>query len=62
MKWNKINTVKQVSEDGKYMTRKLFEQCFVVIKTDDDNFDSPIFHTIKEAKKFAEDFAAKENA
>ena len=33
-----------------------------VIKTDDDNFHSPIFHTIKEAKKFAEDFAAKENA
>lgn len=61
MKWNKINTVKQISDDGKYMTRKLFDQCFVVIKMDDDTFDSPVFHTIKEAKKFAEEFAAQQN-
>ena len=52
MDFIKINTVKQITSDKRFLIYKTFDRCFTVTDTKNEIDISEIFETLKEAKKY----------
>lgn len=54
MKYIKINTVRQNTEDGRFQIYKIFDRCFSIISLKNEVKISETFETVKEAKAYIE--------
>lgn len=54
IKWVKLNTVKQQSVDGRFLIRKVYDRCFVVVDSECKIDTTHCHETLKEAKMYVE--------
>ena len=54
MKYIKINTVRQNTEDGRFQIYKIFDRCFAIISLKNETEIKETFETVKEAKAYIE--------
>lgn len=54
MKYIKVNTVRQNTEDGRFQIYKIYDRCFSIISLKNEVKILETFETVKEAKAYIE--------